>query len=60
LGIIYLSDFNEKVINKLLKENHLEFHPLFKADPHVFVSSAHPLSNKKKVALEDLDPYPCV
>jgi DNA-binding transcriptional LysR family regulator len=58
LGIIYLSDFNEKVINKLLKENHLEFHPLFKADPHVFVSSAHPLSNKKKVALEDLDTYP--
>lgn len=58
LGIIYLSDFNEKVINKLLKENHLIFHPLFKADPHVFISSVHPLANKKSVTLEDLDDYP--
>jgi len=58
LGIIYLSDFNEKVLNKLLKENHLIFHPLFKADPHVFISSVHPLANKKSVTLEDLDDYP--
>jgi DNA-binding transcriptional LysR family regulator len=58
LGIIYLSDFNEKVMHKLLKENHLQFHPLFTADPHVFVSSAHPLAGKKSVALEDLDAYP--
>ena len=58
LGIIYLSDFNEKVMHKLLKENHLEFHPLFMADPHVFVSAAHPLAGKKSVTLEDLDAYP--
>lgn len=58
LGIIYLSDFNQKVIKKLLKENHLTFYPLFKADPHVFISSTHPLANRKSVTLEDLDDYP--
>ncbi len=58
LGIIYLSDFNEKVLNKLLKENHLVFNSLFEADPHVFISSAHPLAGRKMVTLEDLDDYP--
>ena len=58
LGIIYLSDFNEKVLKKLLKENHLIFNPLFEADPHVFISSLHPLAHKKSVTLEDLDDFP--
>ena len=58
LGIIYFSDFNEKVLNKLLKENHLEFNPLFEARPHVFVSSAHPLAERENVTLEELEDYP--
>ncbi|MDD2619772.1 MAG: LysR family transcriptional regulator [Syntrophomonadaceae bacterium] len=58
LGIIYFSNFNEKVLNKLLRENHLTFNPLFEADPHVFISSIHPLVRKKTVTLEDLDDYP--
>lgn len=58
LGIIYLSDFNEKVLIKLLRENHLVFNPLFEADPHVFISSVHPLARSAKVTLEDLDDYP--
>lgn len=58
LGIIYISGFNEKVLNKLLKENHLVFNPLFEAEPHVFVSSKHPLAQNTSVTLEDLDNYP--
>ncbi len=58
IGIIYLSDFNEKVLKKLLKENHLIFNALFEADPHVFISSVHPLAGKKSVPLEDLDNFP--
>ncbi|WP_058485387.1 LysR family transcriptional regulator [Defluviitalea phaphyphila] len=58
IGIIYLSDFNEKVITKLLKENHLVFNPLFEANPHVFISSKHPLSKNKIVTLKDLENYP--
>lgn len=58
IGIIYFSNFNEKVLNKLLKEDHLTFNPLFEADPHVFISSGHPLARKKSVTLEDLDDFP--
>jgi len=58
IGIIYLSNFNEKVINKMLKENHLVFNLLFEADPHVFISSKHPLAKNTAVTLEDLDEYP--
>ncbi len=58
VGILYLSDFNEKVLNKLLKENHLVFNLLFEAKPHVFVSSKHPLAGSSSVTLGDLDHYP--
>ncbi|MCQ2579938.1 MAG: LysR family transcriptional regulator [Treponemataceae bacterium] len=57
-GIIYLNDFNRKVMNKLLKENHLSFYPLFKAKPHVFISAKNPLSSKKEVTLKDLENFP--
>lgn len=58
IGILYFSDFNEKVLNKLLKENHLVFNLLFEAEPHIFVSSKHPLSQNKSVTLDDLGRYP--
>ena len=60
LGILYLSEFNEKVITKLLKESHLIFTPLFTANPHVFVSSSHPLSGKVTIALTELEEFPCL
>ena len=31
IGILYLSDFNKDVLGKMLREKHLEFHPLFRA-----------------------------
>lgn len=35
IGILFLNDFNEKVIRKILKSSDLEFHLLFVAEPHV-------------------------
>lgn len=58
LGVLFLSEFNRKVIEKLLYENHLEFHSLFNAMPHVFISAENPLAQKKSVTLEDLEEYP--
>lgn len=58
IGILYLNEFNEKVITKLLKESNLEFQELFTAKPHIFISSNHPLVKQKKVELEDLEVYP--
>lgn len=60
IGILYLNEFNSKVINKLMKENNLEFTVLFKAAPHVFISARNPLAKQERVTLEDLDSYPCL
>lgn len=58
VGVLYLNAFNEKVIRKLIKEASLEFHPLFLASAHVFISAMHPLASKDKITLEDLEEYP--
>ncbi|RFU66643.1 LysR family transcriptional regulator [Peribacillus glennii] len=58
IGILYISPFNEKVMMQLLKEQGLVFNALFKATPHIFVSSQNPLANKASVSLEDLQDYP--
>ena len=58
LGILYINDFNRKVLEKLFKESGLVFHPLFRASPHVFISVSHPLSARKRVTIEDLEDYP--
>lgn len=60
LGIIYLSNYNESVLLKLLKERDLTFTELFTAKPHVFISKRHPLANKESIKLEELDDYPCL
>jgi DNA-binding transcriptional LysR family regulator len=60
IGILYLSDFNEKVISNLLKDNKLVFSSLFIADPHVFVCSTHPLAQRAFITLADLENYPCL
>lgn len=58
LGVLYLSSFNEKVLRKLMRENHLTYTPLFDARPHVFVSNRHPLAGAESVTLADLDAFP--
>ena len=58
IGVLYLNDFNENVILKELKANNLEFHELFVARPHVFISDRHPLAEKESVSFNDLTPYP--
>jgi DNA-binding transcriptional LysR family regulator len=58
LGILYLSSRNREVILKMLAKSELEFTPLFRAEPHVFVCSSHPLANRVSVNLDDLREYP--
>lgn len=60
IGILYLSEFNRKVITKLLRDHDLKFHPLFTAQPHVFISVHHPLANRDMLEMDDLDDYPCL
>ncbi|MCC4248988.1 MULTISPECIES: LysR family transcriptional regulator [Microbacterium] len=58
LGILYRNDFNRNVIDKLLRDSGLLFHPLFLADPHIFVSRKNPLAARERVTLDDLAGLP--
>ncbi len=58
LGILYLCQSNENVLQKIFEEYALEFHELFTVAPHVFLRREHPLASKKTITLEDLKPYP--
>lgn len=60
IGILFTNDFNEKVMYQNLEKNHLEFHPLFEAQPHIFVGKNHPLSKKNVVTIEELKKYPYI
>lgn len=58
IGVLYQNEFNQKVLNQLLRQHGLAFHPLFTARPHVFISARHPLAGEQEVTLQQLDPYP--
>ena len=58
LGIIFMDDFNDVVLNKILKSNDLEFHQLYSAKPHVFISRRHPLAGRQFITNEQLEAYP--
>ena len=60
IGILYLSEFNRKIITKLLRTNHLEFHKLIDCKPYVYLWKGHPLSKLKSICFDMLTDYPCL
>lgn len=60
IGILYLNDFNRKVLTKLFHEYNLEFHELLNCGIYVYMWKGHPLADKDEIALEELDEYPCL
>ncbi len=60
IGVLYLSKFNRKYINKLLDEYNLEFTTITKCNACVYLYKDHPLANYKEISLSDLEQYPCL
>ncbi|NLD11731.1 LysR family transcriptional regulator [Aminicella lysinilytica] len=60
IGILYLSDFNRKAINKLLRSSELEFHRLIDCDAYVYLWKGNPLAKEKSITLKQLEQYPCL
>lgn len=60
IGILYLNDFNYKVLNKMFTESGLEFHELMKCHIYVYMWKGHPLASKKEIVLDELAEYPCL
>ena len=58
IGLLFLDDFNETAIRKILKSHDLEFCQLFVAKPHVFISRRHPLAKKEMITNQELEAYP--
>ena len=60
IGVLYQSDYNRKVISKLLRDNDLEFHKLIDCHAYVYLWRGHPLANEASITLEQLADYPCL
>lgn len=60
LGVIYINDFNRKVLEKTLEQNSLEFTELFHCDTYVYLWGGHPLAGKEQISIEELEDYPCL
>lgn len=60
IGILYLNDFNRKVLNKLFAEYDLRFQPLLECGIYVYMWKGHPLAESKELTLEELEEYPCL
>lgn len=60
IGILYVNDFNRKVLEKIFKERDLEFYEILNCHIYVYISKNHPLANKKLITLQELQDYPCL
>ncbi len=57
IGILYLDDFNHRVLEKAFADARVKFHPLFEADVHVFMGEKNPLHTKSEIELDELAPF---
>lgn len=60
LGILYMSEFNRSVLEKIFRDNQLVFTELFECDTYVYLWSGHPLAKESVLSMEQLEPYPCL
>ena len=60
IGILYLNEFNEKVLTKLFRDAGLEFTELFSCGAYAYVWKNHPLTDREKISIQDLQEYPCL
>lgn len=60
IGILYLSDFNRKALEKLLRTNQLDFHPMTNCEAYVYLWKGHPLADRRSICFADLSDYPCL
>ncbi len=60
IGVLYINEFNEKVMQKLFKEHGVEFHELFPCKAYVYLYKGHPLANSQMITMQELEEYPCL
>lgn len=60
IGILFINEFNQKVLKKLFAESELEFCPLMECGIYAYMWKGNPLAEKREVTMEELADYPCL
>lgn len=60
IGILYLNDFNRKIIGKMLKDTGCRFSKLIDCNAYVYIWKNHPLAKNSAISFEELKDYPCL
>lgn len=60
IGILFVNEFNQKVLKKLFAESELEFCPLMECGIYAYMWKGNPLAEKSEVTMEELADYPCL
>ena len=60
IGVLYLSEFNRKSLEKMLRSAGVVFHHLIDCQAFVYLWKNHPLAGEESIRFEQLEPYPCL
>ena len=60
IGILYINEFNRRILNKLFLDDGLEFRPILDCHIYVYIWKGHPLAEREEITLEELEEYPCL
>ncbi|MBQ7541163.1 MAG: LysR family transcriptional regulator [Clostridia bacterium] len=60
LGVLFLSNFNRKALEKLFQTHKLAFHKLIDCGAYVYLWKGHPLADRPSIRFEELADYPCM
>ena len=60
LGVLYLNDFNRRVLEKLFSHDEIVFTPLLECGIYVYMAKSNPLSAKSEISMEELQEFPCL
>lgn len=60
IGILYLSDFNRQMMNRIFEAQQLSFRHLISCRVCVYLWRGHPLAGKNAISRAELEDYPCL
>ena len=60
VGVLFINDYNKKIIDRMLNKHDLEFNELISCNAFVYMWKGNPLADKEKVNLKQLADYPCL
>lgn len=60
IGVLFVSDYNKKLLKKRFSENDLIFTPLVQCAASVYLWKGHPLAKREAITFAELREYPCL